>query len=144
MAIGRTIAGLRPQIIPDTLREHLIGVVTYIELLPAVAQRRHALLDLVAGEVLLADHLDTLLADVGDARVVSHQLRLQRLVLLHQVLHPDQVATCPPHTAPPHVKTHRDTTQRNRRNRDQLVRTRARKAIVNKFVNKEHIYFFYQ
>ena len=67
---------------------------THPQLVPAILQGADLLLDVVSSEVSLCHHLTALVTYGVDARFVAGQLSLQGLVLLHQVLHPNEVTTC--------------------------------------------------
>ena len=62
--------------------------------LPAILKLCNLVANLISSEMSILDHAGSLLTDVVDSRLVAGQLRLQGLVLLHQVLHTNQVTTC--------------------------------------------------
>ena len=66
----------------------------YLQLLPSVLQVLNLGADGVVSKVPLLDHVLACGAHVLDARFMAGQLRLQRLMLLHQVLYADQVTSC--------------------------------------------------
>ena len=66
----------------------------YGELRPFIVKFFNLGLDVVTGVVTTLNHLTALLAYAVNARLVSRHFRQQRLVLLHQVLNANQIATC--------------------------------------------------
>lgn len=66
----------------------------HLELLPAILKVVDLAADGVLGKVALLHHVVARDAHVLDSRLVAGNLRLQGLVLLHQVLNTNQVTPC--------------------------------------------------